>query len=182
MRRWGVGALGENMAWHQIAIRVAIIAAIPLLWVIVASTPAGVAGAVAVSTTLARAASYALALFGIPVFLDSANIIAGGFHAVIVLECSALDIITLFAAAVLVYPASLASRLRGALLGALALAALNYIRVVTLLLIGMRYPRYVDFAHEIAWQAALIIAAIGIWLLWQRRIASPNAPPKSIAS
>lgn len=169
------------MAWHQIAIRVAIVAAIPLLWLIVASTPAGIAGAAAVSTALARAASYALALFGIPVFLDSANIIAGDFHAVIVLECSALDIITLFAAAVLVYPAPLASRLRGVLLGALALAALNYIRVVTLLLIGIHYPRYMDFAHDVIWQAALIIAAIGIWLLWQKRVSSSAAPPKSMA-
>lgn len=170
------------MAWHQIAIKVSIVAATPFLWLTVAATPLGISCAAAISDTLARAAIYPLALFGIPVALDSANIIAGDFHAVIVLECSALDIITLFIAAALVYPAPLASRLRGALLGALAIAALNYIRIITLLLIGMRYPRYVDFAHEILWQAALITAAFGIWLLWRNRVSSPTAPPKPIAA
>lgn len=170
------------MAWHQIAIKVSIVAATPFLWLTVAATPLGIACATAISDTLARAAIYPLALFGIPVALDSANIIAGDFHAVIVLECSALDIITLFTAAILIYPAPLASRLRGALLGALAIAALNYIRIITLLLIGMRYPRYVDFAHEFLWQAALITAAFGIWLLWRKRASSPTAPPKPIAA
>lgn len=170
------------MAWHQIAIRVSIVAATPLLWLLAASTPPGIACAAAISDTLARAAIYPLALFGIPIALDSANIIAGDFHAVIVLECSALDIITLSIAAALVYPAPFASRLRGALFGALTIATLNYIRIITLLLIGMRYPRYVDFAHEILWQAALITAAFGIWLLWRKRISTPTAPPKSVAS
>lgn len=170
------------MAWHHIAIRVSIVAATPFLWLTAASTPPGIACAAAISDTLARAAIYPLALFGIPVALDSANITAGDFHAVIVLECSALDIITIFAAAILAYPAPLASRLLGALLGALAIAALNYIRIITLLLIGMRYPRYVDFAHEFLWQAALITAAFGIWLLWRKRISSPAAPPKPITA
>lgn len=170
------------MVWHQIAIRVSIVAASPLLWITVAATPLGIACATAISNTLARAASYPLALFGIPVALDSANITAGDFHAIILLECAALDIITLFASAILVYPAPLASRLRGVLLGALAIATLNYIRIITLLLIGMRYPRHVDFAHEILWQAALITAAFGIWLLWRNRLSSPIAPPKPIAA
>ena len=170
------------MAWHQIAIRVSIVAATPFLWLLVAATPPGIACATAISDTLARAASYPLALFDARVALDSANITAGDFHAIIVLECSALDIITLFIAATLVYPAPLTSRLRGALLGALALTALNYIRVITLLLIGIRYPQYVDFAHEILWQAALITAAFGIWLLWRNRISSPAEPPKPITA
>ena len=170
------------MTWHQIAIRASIVAATPFLWLLVASTSLGITCATAISNTLARAARSTLALLGIPVALDGTNITAGDFHAVIVLECSALDIITLFIAAALIYPAPLASRLRGALFGALAIAILNYIRIITLLLIGMRYPHYVDFAHEILWQAALIIAAFGIWLLWRKRVSSPTAPPKSIAS
>ena len=170
------------MALHQIAIRVLIIAATPLLYHLAASTPLGIALATAITTTLARAATYALTLFGIPVTLNNATIIAGDFHAIILPECTALDITTLLAAAILVYPAPLASRLRAALLGAIALAALNYIRILTLLLTGMRYPQYVNFAHDIIWQAALITAAICIWLLWHRRISSPPAPPKPIAA
>ena len=170
------------MALHQIAIRVLIIAATPLLYHLAASTPLGIALATAITTTLARAATYALTLFGIPVTLNNATIIAGDFHAIILPECTALDITTLLAAAILVYPAPLASRLRAALLGAIALAALNYIRILTLLLIGMRHPHHIDFAHDIIGQAALITAAIGIWLLWHHRISSAPAPPKPIAA
>ena len=166
------------MAWHQIAIRAAIIAATPLLYLTLASTPPGAACAAAITTTLARAATYALTLFGIPVTLNNATIIAGDFHAIISPECAALDITTLLAAAILIYPAPLASRLRAILLGALALAALNYIRIITLLLIGMSHPRYVDFAHNVVWQAALITAAIAIWLLWYRRLSSRRPAPR----
>ena len=170
------------MTWHQIAIRAAIIAATPLLYHLAASTPPGITCAAAISTTLARAATYALTLFGIPVTLNNATIIAGDFHAIILPECTALDITTLLAAAILVYPAPIASRLRAVLLAAIALAALNYIRIITLLLTGMRYPQYMDFAHDIIWQAALIIAAIAIWLLWHRRISNPPAPPNPMVA
>ena len=170
------------MAWHQIATRAAIIAATPLLYLTLASTPPGIACATTITTTLTRAATYTLTLFGIPVTLNNATIIAGDFHAIILPECTALDITTLLAAAILIYPAPIASRLRGVLLGAIALAALNYIRILTLLLIGMRHPQYVDFAHDIIWQATLIIAAIAIWLLWHRRISSPASQPKPIAA
>ena len=170
------------MAWHQIAIRAAIIAATPLLYLTIASTPPGAACATAITTTLAHAATYALTLFDIPVTLNNANIIAGDFHAIIAPECAALDITTLLAATILIYPAPLASRLRAILLGALALAALNYIRILTLILIGMRHPQYVNFAHDIIWQAALITAAIAIWLLWHRRISNTPAPPKPIVA
>ena len=170
------------MAWHQIAIRASIIAATPLLYLTIASTPPGAACATAITTTLARAATSTLTLFGIPVTLNNATIIAGDFHAIILLQCAALDITTLLAAAILIYPAPLASRLRAVLLGTLALAALNYIRILTLLFIGMRYPQYVNFAHDIIWQAALITAAIAIWLLWHRRISSPATTPKPIAA
>ena len=170
------------MAWHHIAIRVSIIAATPLLYLLAASTPPGVACATAITTALAHAATYALTLLNIPVALNNATIIAGDFHAIILPECTALDITTLLAAAILVYPAPLASRLRAALLGAIALAALNYIRIITLLLIGMRYPQYVDFAHEIVGQAALITATIAIWLLWYWRVSNSATPPKPIAA
>ena len=170
------------MAWHQIAIRAAIIAATPLLYLTIASTPPGIAFAAAITTTLARAATSALTLFGIPVTLNNATIIAGDFHAIILPECTALDITTLLAAAILIYPAPLSSRLRAILLATLALAALNYIRILTLLLIGMRHPQYMNFAHDIIWQAALTTAAIAIWLLWHRRISSPATPPKPIAA
>ena len=170
------------MAWHQIAIRASIIAATPVLYLTLASTPPGTACATAITTTLARAATYALTLLNVPVALNNATIIVGDFHAIIAPECAALDITALLAAAILIYPAPLASRLRAVLLAALALAALNYIRILTLLLTGMYYPQYVDFAHEIVGQAALITAAIAIWLLWHRRISSPATTPKPIAA
>ncbi len=169
------------MAWHQIAIRASIIAATPLLYLTIASTPPGTAFAAAITTTLTRAAASTLTLLNIPVALDGPTIIAGDFHAIIAPECAALDITALLAAAILIYPAPIASRLRAILFSAIALAALNYIRVITLLLTGMYYPRHIDFAHEIVGQAALIIAAIGIWLLYHRRISNTAAPPKSTA-
>ena len=119
---------------------------------------------------LARIAGFALTLLGVPASSDGATVGSDAFSAVIVPECSALDVIILFGAAVLVYPASIGARLRGLLLGVAALFALNIARIVSLILIGIHYPDSMEDAHLLVWQTAMALAAIGLWMLWHRGV------------
>ncbi len=120
---------------------------------------------------LAYAAAYVLELLGVPVVLDGAIVVVGEFTAIVTPECAAVGLTLLYCAAVGVTPASWQARLWGIALGSLALAALNFVRIVSLLLIGMRYPDYVDLAHTAMWQGVMVAAALGIWWIWLRRAA-----------
>ncbi len=121
---------------------------------------------------LAQIVGFALTLLGVPASLDGATVGADAFTAVIVPECSALEVIILFGAAVLVYPSAISARLRGLLLGVAALFALNIVRIVSLILIGIHYPDSLEDAHLFVWQPAMALAAIGLWMLWHWRVSS----------
>ena len=114
----------------------------------------------------ARIAGFALTLLGVPASSDSVTVDAGAFTATIVPACTALDVIILFGAAVLAYPASIGARLSGLLLGVAALFALNIARIVSLILIGIHYFDLLEDAHLLVWQTAMALSAIGLWMLW----------------
>ena len=150
----------------RIVVRVAIIFAAALAGTAVVSGEMSGAWLDAFCAMLARIAGFALTLIGVPASSDGAIVGADAFSATIVSECTALDVIILFGAAVLAYPASIGARLHGLLLGVAALFALNIARIVSLILIGIYYPDSLEDAHLFVWQPAMAIAAIGLWILW----------------
>jgi len=117
---------------------------------------------------LAGIASVALELLGIPVSLDGAIIGASGFLAIIAQQCTAIELLLVFSAAVLVCPVSLKTRAVALLLGIPALCVLNLIRVISLVLIGIGFPQHLDLAHLVIWQTAMVVVAFTMWLLWMR--------------
>ena len=120
------------------------------------------------ATALAWMSAQAARMLGIPASLDGAVIDADGFVAVIAMQCTAIEIILVFGAAVLVWPVPFRARMLGLLLGVAALSALNLIRVISLLLIGVGFPQHLDTAHLIVWQTIMVVAAFALWLLWLR--------------
>ena len=122
----------------------------------------------------ARIAGFALTLLGVPASSDGATVGADAFTAIIVSACTALDVIILFGAAVLAYPASIGARLRGLLLGVAVLFALNIVRIVSLILIGIHYFDLLEDAHLQVWQATMALTAIGLWMLWYQGVSSAS--------
>ena len=59
----------------------------------------------------------------------------------------------------------------GAALGLVALTLVNLVRIISLFLIGSAYPEYLEVAHLLVWQTAIILFAIVLWLLWVGRLA-----------
>ncbi len=94
-----------------------------------------------------------------------------GFTANIVAECTAVGPIVLFVGAVVAYPAPLRAKLVGAAIGLLAMTAVNVLRIMSLFWIGAVYPEYLDVAHLLVWQSAIVLLAIVMWLVWVGRVA-----------
>ena len=122
----------------------------------------------ALSATLAWVSAQAAGILGVSASLDGAVIDADGFVAVIAMQCTAIEIILVFGAAVLVWPVSFRTRMLGLLLGITALCALNFVRIVSLLWVGAAFPQHFDAAHLTIWQTAMALAGFVIWLIWLR--------------
>ncbi len=115
--------------------------------------------------------SSGLNLLGASTRVDGTILASDSFAVDIVAECTAVGPLVLFMGAVLAYPSPWRSRLRGFLLGLVVITAVNLIRIMSLFWIGSSFPEYLDVAHLLVWQSAIILLAIVLWLFWVERLA-----------
>src|SRR5262245_8825762 len=94
----------------------------------------------ALSRGVARAAVCCAGVLEASAGVSESTINYGARSFQIVPECTGVEVIGLYVAAVLAFPAPWKSRLRGLALGLPALAALNGIRILSLVLAGARSP------------------------------------------
>lgn len=80
--------------------------------------------------------------------------------------CDAIEAMALFASAVLAFPAHWKNKLIGFFGGLILLFLLNIVRIVSLFLTGIYYPKAFDMMHVEIWQVVFIFTAIGLWLFW----------------
>lgn len=128
-----------------------------------------VPGAGASAIALARIVALTLGVAGIPVSLDGAVIDADGFVAVVVAQCTAIEIILVYSAAVLVAPVQFRARMWALALGIPVLCTLNLVRLVSLLLVGIGFPERFDVMHLVVWQVVMAVAGFTMWLFWLMR-------------
>ena len=124
-----------------------------------------------VAAWTAQGTGYLLNLLGASTTVDGAIVSSDSFALIIVAECTALGPLVMFTGAVVAYPTSHAAKLKGLLLGLAVLTAVNLVRIVSLFWIGSAHPQYLDVAHLLVWQTAIILFAIVLWLVWWERIA-----------
>ncbi|MSQ13004.1 MAG: hypothetical protein EXR47_02455 [Dehalococcoidia bacterium] len=77
--------------------------------------------------------------------------------------------IALLLGPIIAFPSSPRSKLTGAVLGIISLNVLNLVRVMSLVYIGTHFPDAIDLAHEVIWQAGMILATVVFWLVWLQR-------------
>ncbi len=115
--------------------------------------------------------SEGLNLLGTSTTVRGTILSSDSFAANIVAECTAVGPLVLFIGAVIAYPAPLKAKTVGALIGLVVLTAVNLLRIMSLFWIGSAYPEYLDVAHLLVWQTAIILLAIVLWLFWVERFA-----------
>lgn len=116
----------------------------------------------------AAISSAILNVLGYGTAVSEANIM-GKFSINIKRGCDAIEPMALLSAIILAFPTTLKRKLPGVLIGIVALAILNIIRIVSLYLTGLYAPGIFDLMHLQVWQVLFILAALiycAIWLRW----------------
>lgn len=114
----------------------------------------------------AKLSGAALGLLGQDIAVDGALIVSPDFSVQIVRGCDAVEPIALFVCAVLAFPSPLLTKLPGIVGGMLVLIVLNFVRIVSLFLIGVYAPKVFGFMHVDVWQGVFVLFAMLLWLLW----------------
>lgn len=108
----------------------------------------------------------ALAGLGAPTSLHQNVIALDGFSVRIILECTGVFEMVIFAACVLAYPASVRAKALGIGFGFLSIYVFNLLRIAGLLAVGRYANDYFDFFHIYFWQITLVGIIVANWLLW----------------
>ncbi|HEY3245462.1 MAG TPA: exosortase H [Phycisphaerae bacterium] len=89
--------------------------------------------------------------------------------------CDAIEPSAVLIAGILAFPSAWLAKLPAVLLGTLALVLLNFVRIVSLFLVGVYFPKLFAVAHVEVWQAVFILFALILWSAWALRVSRPRA-------
>jgi exosortase/archaeosortase family protein len=96
------------------------------------------------------------------------NDIVGRTSLTVAKNCDAMDVTLLFTAAVVAFPAPWRRRLVGIGAGALALTAVNVLRIASLYFVDLRWPSAFETIHAEVWPLAIVVLAAAAFLSWSR--------------
>lgn len=134
------------------------------------------AGILWLTSGVASAVAFTLSAFGFPTTAN-ANEVVYDYHVFkIIEECVGLEVLELFAAAILAFPVSWRARLRGLATGLPTLFFINYVRMITLVLIGSHSRHALEIGHVYVWPLIVIAVAIGLWLSWAWKTVDETRP------
>jgi exosortase/archaeosortase family protein len=115
----------------------------------------------------AWASNFILDLLGQGTRVSEVTIQSPAFAIAIRRGCDAIEPTWLLCAAIVAFPGSWARKFAGMMAGIVILQFLNLVRIVTLYLIGSRFPAMFPPAHLEIWPALFILAAIGLFIHWK---------------
>lgn len=95
--------------------------------------------------------------------------------------CNGVEACIMLIAAVVAYPATWRSKLRGVVAGAFAIQALNVVRIISLFYLVQINAAAFNFAHLYLWQALIMLDVLVVWLVWLRWVTRQEFAVKSAA-
>jgi exosortase H (IPTLxxWG-CTERM-specific) len=98
---------------------------------------------------------------------------ASAFAVSIESGCNGVEATLVLVAAMLAFPADWKHRARGIVIGAVAVQALNILRVVSLFYLGQWNRDVFEWAHLYVWQALIMLDVLIVWVIWVRLAPAP---------
>lgn len=138
---------------------VCIVGAHLLLWLV---TPDPDPLAVITTATI----GWLLEATGINIAIHGTYITLGNNYWEVSSECTAVNVVILFASFVLAYGASLKAKILALITGIPFIVLANLARLFVLAWITELFPGQSRFFHDYAWQAAFVILVVAMWLAW----------------
>ena len=117
----------------------------------------------------ARVSGWLLQIIGQEVTVRGNTISCNGFAVQISSECDAVQLCAVLLSAIVSFQAPMRSKVVGMVLGVLWLEAVNFVRIVSLFLVGVARPNAFQTAHEMVWPMVLIAITLATWVFWARR-------------
>jgi exosortase H (IPTLxxWG-CTERM-specific) len=128
----------------------------------------------ALTTAFVRRVASAVAaltrLGGAPASASDDVVSYGTISVRIVPDCTGLDMLVLYAAGVLAFPAACRQKLTGLAVGLPVLTALNLVRMVTLVYVAAWSRSALEYGHVWVWPLLLLAASTALWMAWVRRV------------
>ena len=123
---------------------------------------------------IARVSGWLLNLLGQEVSMAGTVIYSRAFAVDIKNGCNGVEAMLLVVAAIAAFPATWRSKVFGIVGGSLAVQALNFVRIVSLYLLGRYFPNVFQVFHTGVWQILIILAGVAIFLIWSLKFAQPR--------
>ncbi|MBJ6802492.1 archaeosortase/exosortase family protein [Geomonas propionica] len=92
-------------------------------------------------------------------------------------ECTAVNVLILFASFVLAYTASPRSKILALAAGIPFIVAANLTRLVTLGLLTDVFPNSAHFFHDFVWETVFVLLVIAMWLTWIKTVVMREENP-----
>lgn len=140
-------------------------------YLLVAWNPVNDRAIVPLTAGIAKVSGSLLQMMGEDVRVAGTMITGQRFGVNINNGCNGVEAMLILLASIVAFPASMKARVVGLALGAIVVQILNFIRIITLYLLGAYQPRLFDLFHTAVWQIVIILAAIGFFLVWSARVA-----------
>lgn len=115
-----------------------------------------------------------LRAIGQPVTVTGTTIASRQFAVDVENGCNGVEAMLLLVAAIFAFPATWPSRVAGILAGSISVQVLNFVRIVSLYLLGRYYPKFFQIFHTGVWQILIILISVGIFVLWSVKFAQPK--------
>jgi len=120
-----------------------------------------------IDNLVANASAWFIQLTGVPVDVINGNqCVVPNKILIVDGDCSAIPLIIMYVSLVLAYPASWSTRVKGLLVGILAISAANLLRLVLLGNISASAPQSFDMWHVNVLPILLDFVLVGAWLGW----------------
>jgi exosortase H (IPTLxxWG-CTERM-specific) len=131
---------------------------------------------------VAYCSSQILNIFGSWTSVSGTNLSSGDFGINVVHGCNGAFATAILLSGIIAYPSRIKAKLIGILIGIPAIFAINQLRVISLFLLGRRYPSVFEEVHVYVWQPIIIIFAILVWDFWARNFVQKDKIQKSPVS
>ena len=142
-------------------------------WAIIAAPPVNDHVIVPYTQWITSVSGSILHMLGQDVRVEGTMILSSAFAVNIANGCNGVEAMLLVIAAIGAFPAGPMSRISGVLAGGVAIQLLNFVRIVTLFLLGRYYESVFQLFHTAVWQILIVLAGVVIFLVWSSKFATP---------
>jgi exosortase H (IPTLxxWG-CTERM-specific) len=130
---------------------------------------------------ITHVSGWLISLFGGQVSIHGNVLSIPGFSVQILDMCNGVEATIMLWAAMLAFPAPWPYRLKGLAIGALSVHALNILRIISLLYLGVYNRDWFHWVHWYLWDTLIMVDILIVFLIWIRLLSTAEPTREAMA-